>query len=130
MIISDYTNYLIFFSGALVISLVVNLLMLKFSQNLGIRNKNDVTVRWSSTSKPSLGGISLFLGFLFSTFMYLILDPKSELFSNISYTNLITYSNSWEFSWRLIDSLNTHIDRIGQILHYRNNCVFYKKILI
>jgi UDP-GlcNAc:undecaprenyl-phosphate GlcNAc-1-phosphate transferase len=69
MNITDYSNYLIFFSGALIISLVVNLLLLKFSQNLGIRNKNDVTVRWSSTSKPSLGGISLFLGFLFWTMM-------------------------------------------------------------
>jgi len=45
----------------------------------------------------------------------------------ILFVNLITYSNSWELSWRLIDSLNTHIDRIGQILHYGNDCVFYKK---
>ena len=102
MNISDYSNYLIFFSGALIISLVVNLLMLKFSQNLGIRNKNDVTVRWSSTSKPSLGGISLFLGFLFSTFMYLILDPTSELFSNMAYVGLFI-STSLAFMMGLAD---------------------------
>jgi len=99
---TNYTYYLIFFSGALIISLVVNLLLLKFSQNLGIRNKNDVTVRWSSTSKPSLGGISLFLGFLFSTFMYLILDPKSELFSNLSYVGLFI-SASLAFMMGLAD---------------------------
>ncbi|MBU3658547.1 MAG: undecaprenyl/decaprenyl-phosphate alpha-N-acetylglucosaminyl 1-phosphate transferase [Flavobacteriales bacterium] len=102
MKITDYSNYLIFFSGSLIISLIVNLLLLKFSQNLGIRNKNDVTVRWSSTSKPSLGGISLFLGFLFSTFMYLILDPKSELFSNMSYVGLFI-SASLAFMMGLAD---------------------------
>jgi UDP-GlcNAc:undecaprenyl-phosphate GlcNAc-1-phosphate transferase len=88
--------YLLFFGGALIVSLVVNLLMLRFSQNLGIRNKNDVTVRWSSTSKPSLGGISLFIGFLFSTFLYLIVYPKSNSdlnsFSNISYIGLLITS--------------------------------------
>lgn len=102
MKITDYSNYLIFFSGSLIISLIVNLLLLKFSQNLGIRNKNDVTVRWSSTSKPSLGGISLFLGFLFSTFMYLILYPKSELFSNMSYVGLFI-SASLAFMMGLAD---------------------------
>lgn len=102
MKITDYSNYLIFFSGSLIISLIVNLLLLKFSQNLGIRNKNDVTVRWSSTSKPSLGGISLFLGFLFSTFMYLILVPKSELFSNLSYVGLFI-SASLAFMMGLAD---------------------------
>lgn len=93
---------MLFFSGALIISLVVNLLLLKFSENLGIRNKNDVTVRWSSTSKPSLGGVSLFLGFLFSTFMYLILDPKSELFSNMAYVGLFI-SASLAFMMGLAD---------------------------
>lgn len=93
---------MLFFTGALIISLVVNLLLLKFSENLGIRNKNDVTVRWSSTSKPSLGGVSLFLGFLFSTFMYLILDPKSELFSNMAYVGLFI-SASLAFMMGLAD---------------------------
>jgi len=91
MITNTY-YYLLFFGGALIISLIVNLLLLRFSQNLGIRNKNDVTVRWSSTSKPSLGGISLFIGFLFSTFMYLIVDPKSSLFSNMEYVGLFVTS--------------------------------------
>jgi len=102
MLTTDYKIYLIFFGGALTISLIVNLLLLKFSQTLGIRNKNDVTVRWSSTSKPSLGGISLFIGFLFSTFMYLIIDPKSELFSNISYIGLFITS-SLAFTMGLAD---------------------------
>ena len=80
--------YLLFLFGALFISLVVNLLLLRFSQTLGIRNKNDVTVRWSNQSKPSLGGISLFLGFLFSTVMYMIIDPEPNVFANLSFVGL------------------------------------------
>ena len=80
--------YLLFFIGALIISLVVNLLLLRFSETLGIRNKNDVTVRWSNQSKPSLGGISLFSGFLFSTVMYMILDPEPNVFANLSFVGL------------------------------------------
>lgn len=102
MKITNYSTFLIFFCGALIISLIVNLILLKFSQNLGIRNKNDVTVRWSSTSKPSLGGVSMFLGFLFSTFMNLILDPKSELFSDIAYVGLFI-SSSMAFMMGLAD---------------------------
>ncbi len=102
MKITNYSTFLIFFCGALIISLIVNLILLKFSQNLGIRNKNDVTVRWSSTSKPSLGGVSMFLGFLFSTFMNLILDPKSELFSDIAYVGLFI-SASMAFMMGLAD---------------------------
>jgi UDP-GlcNAc:undecaprenyl-phosphate GlcNAc-1-phosphate transferase len=64
------------------------MMLLRFSQTLGIRNKNDVTVRWSNTSKPSLGGISLFLGFLFSTVLFMMLDPEPNVFSNTSFVGL------------------------------------------
>jgi UDP-GlcNAc:undecaprenyl-phosphate GlcNAc-1-phosphate transferase len=84
-----YLNYyLLFFFGAAFISLVVNMMLLRFSQTLGIRNKNDVIVRWSNQSKPSLGGISLFMGFLFSTVLFMILDPEPNVFSNISFVGL------------------------------------------
>ena len=61
----SYINILIFILGGTLVSLLSNKLLLRFSQSLGIRNKNDVTVRWSNQSKPSLGGIGLFLGFLY-----------------------------------------------------------------
>lgn len=49
-------------------SFLINWLFLKFSFNLGARDKNDITqqVRWASNVKPAIGGISFFIVFLVS----------------------------------------------------------------
>jgi UDP-GlcNAc:undecaprenyl-phosphate GlcNAc-1-phosphate transferase len=60
-----------FLIGGIVLSAVSNLVLLRFSESLGIRNKNDITVRWSNESKPSLGGVSFFVVFIFSTIAHL-----------------------------------------------------------
>ncbi len=98
----NYINVLIFICGGIIISLISNKLLLRFSQSLGIRNKNDVTVRWSNQSKPSLGGIGLFLGFLFATFLYLMLEPDINIFGNIEFIGLF-FSASLAFSMGLAD---------------------------
>ena len=64
------------------ITLVINGLLLKFSQTLGIRNKNDVTIRWSNTSKPSLGGISMYVSFLICVFIYLVINVNTNVFND------------------------------------------------
>lgn len=71
------------------VSYIINVLLLRFSESLGIRNKNDVVVRWSNQSKPSLGGISFFVVFLFSAIAFSILfstDPS--IFQNKEYIGL------------------------------------------
>ena len=98
----SYINILIFILGGTVVSLLSNKLLLRFSQSLGIRNKNDVTVRWSNQSKPSLGGIGLFLGFLFATFLYLMLEPDINIFGNLEFIGLF-FSASLAFSMGLAD---------------------------
>lgn len=98
----NYVNIFIFIIGGVVISLICNKLLLRFSESLGIRNKNDVTVRWSNQSKPSLGGISLFVGFLFGTFLYLMLEPDINIFGNIKFLGLF-FSASLAFSMGLAD---------------------------
>lgn len=40
-----------------------NLILLKFSQNLGTRSNSENEIRWNKLSKPSLGGISFYLTF-------------------------------------------------------------------
>jgi UDP-GlcNAc:undecaprenyl-phosphate GlcNAc-1-phosphate transferase len=95
-------HYLLFFLGAASISVISNILLLRFSQSLGIRNKNDVFVRWSNQSKPSLGGISLFAGFLFSTFLSLMIFPDFNIFGDISYVGLFL-SASLAFTMGLAD---------------------------
>ena len=98
----NYVNIFIFIIGGIAISLICNKLLLRFSESLGIRNKNDVTVRWSNQSKPSLGGISLFIGFLFGTFLYLMLEPDINIFGNIEFLGLF-FSASLAFSMGLAD---------------------------
>jgi UDP-GlcNAc:undecaprenyl-phosphate GlcNAc-1-phosphate transferase len=105
--ITKLPYYLLFFFFGLAISLVVNHLLLKFSQTLGIRNKNDVIVRWSNQSKPSLGGISLFLGFIASSILYLMVDSDINIFGNMSYVGLFFSAAIAFFMGLADDAYNT-----------------------
>jgi UDP-GlcNAc:undecaprenyl-phosphate/decaprenyl-phosphate GlcNAc-1-phosphate transferase len=72
-------NYLVliyagFFVAAMLISVLLNGLMLRFAQTLGIRENTD-QVRWNSRQKPSLGGITFYVLFLFSLACYGIFFP-------------------------------------------------------
>lgn len=71
-------------------SYICNKLLLSFSQSLGIRNKNDVTIRWSNQSKPSLGGISFFIVFLFSAIAFSITFFDKNIFHDKEYLGLIS----------------------------------------
>lgn len=52
---------------AFIFSVLINSILLKFSQNLGTRNLQDQKhIRWNPNVKPSLGGISFFVVFLIS----------------------------------------------------------------
>lgn len=80
---------LAFLGGGILISYVINILLLRFSESLGIRNKNDVVVRWSNQSKPSLGGISFFVVFLFSAIGYsIVFSEDHNIFTNTQYIGL------------------------------------------
>ncbi len=74
--------------GGFLISFLCNGLLLRFSRSLGIRNKNDVTIRWSNESKPSLGGISFFIVFVFSAIGYSIVYYEINIFHKIEYIGL------------------------------------------
>lgn len=51
---------------SIIFSYILNTFLLKFSSNLGIRNNEVAIIRFNKTSKPALGGISMFLVFLFT----------------------------------------------------------------
>lgn len=74
--------------GGVILVVVSNILLLNFSRSLGIRNKNDVIVRWSSESKPSLGGVSLFMVFIFAAIAYSIIFGETNIFQNHKYVGL------------------------------------------
>lgn len=79
-----------FFASGVIIAMVINVLLLRFSKSLGIRNNNDVVVRWSNQSKPSLGGISFFIVFLFSAIGFSIVFSDENIFHNRAYVGLLT----------------------------------------
>jgi UDP-GlcNAc:undecaprenyl-phosphate GlcNAc-1-phosphate transferase len=64
---------LVFFS--FVSSLLINYILLKFARTLGIRNKSSYEIRWDPNHKPSLGGISFYLNFLFSFIFLVLINP-------------------------------------------------------
>lgn len=68
--------------------MICNVLLLRFSKSLGIRNKNDVMIRWSNESKPSLGGVSFFVVFVFSAISYSALFFEENNFQNQQYIGL------------------------------------------
>ncbi|MFT3885980.1 MAG: MraY family glycosyltransferase [Flavobacteriales bacterium] len=64
------------FFAALVFSLVVNSVFMRFFRTFGIRERDAGTVRWSASAKPAFGGISFFIVFLGAFAMHGTLFPK------------------------------------------------------
>lgn len=67
-----------FFVSIAVFSFLLNGLLLKFSKTLGIRNSGETVIRWSSASKPALGGISFFICFLISVAGYAVFFSENN----------------------------------------------------
>ncbi|MCE3260890.1 MAG: hypothetical protein K0S12_2531, partial [Bacteroidetes bacterium] len=70
-----------FFFACFVFSLLINYILLKFVQTLGIRGKEAYQVRWNPNSKPALGGISFYVIFLFSLIFTILLSSKTLSFN-------------------------------------------------
>lgn len=75
--------------GGMVVAIVCNVILLRFSQSLGIRNKNDVIIRWSNESKPSLGGVSFFVVFVFAAIAFsIVFGDSPDVFRNPKFVGL------------------------------------------
>jgi UDP-GlcNAc:undecaprenyl-phosphate GlcNAc-1-phosphate transferase len=77
-----FIKLLFCFLGAMGFTLLTVFLLLGFAKSLGIRSKNDISVRWSNTSKPSLGGIAIFASIFMAIIIYLISHPTENIFGN------------------------------------------------
>lgn len=69
------------FFACFIFSLLVNYILLRFAQTLGIRNRDEKQVRWNPKEKPSLGGISFYVVFLFSFIFTLQMPGQSQGFN-------------------------------------------------
>lgn len=71
-----------------VFSLLINYILLRFAQTLGIRNRDIQQVRWNPDAKPSLGGISFYVVFLFA-FIFTIILPNRDTTFNIQIIGIL-----------------------------------------
>lgn len=112
------------------IGYISNSLLLRFSQTLGIRNKNDVTIRWANESKPSLGGIGFFASFFFGTIAYAVLFNQENIFQNKQFDGLMLSALMAFVMGLADDAYNTKpmgklVVQIacGFVLYYTNTCI-------
>lgn len=56
---------------------------------MGIRDKEQPIIRWSSISKPAIGGLSMYVSFLLSTACFSIFFPSSPLVKDIEALGII-----------------------------------------
>lgn len=63
---------------ALVFTLLVNSVFMRFFRTFGIRENAPSMVRWNASSKPAFGGIGFFIVFLFAFSAYGVLFPKES----------------------------------------------------
>lgn len=71
-----------------IFSLLINYILLRFAQTLGIRNKEEYQARWNNNAKPALGGISFYVIFLFS-FIFTLLLPHSDFGFNLQIVGIL-----------------------------------------
>ncbi|MCB0480601.1 MAG: undecaprenyl/decaprenyl-phosphate alpha-N-acetylglucosaminyl 1-phosphate transferase [Flavobacteriales bacterium] len=95
-------KYAVLFAFALFLSVLLNTIFLKFSRNLGRRDQDDSIVRWSSISKPSLGGISFYIIFLVTYSVYTIFFNRITDLLNIQHIGILV-SASMAFLMGLSD---------------------------
>ncbi len=84
--------YLGFFFLAGIFAFLVNGLFLQFASNLGMRNTDDHTIRWSSTTKPAVGGVSFFILFLLSIACYSIFFEQNKFLYNHKFLGFLAAS--------------------------------------
>ncbi|MCB9190018.1 MAG: undecaprenyl/decaprenyl-phosphate alpha-N-acetylglucosaminyl 1-phosphate transferase [Flavobacteriales bacterium] len=70
-------------------SLFINTIFLKFATTLGIRDKEAPIIRWSSVSKPALGGISFYIAFLLSTASFSVFFEPELIFKHAGTLGLL-----------------------------------------
>ncbi|NRA10331.1 MAG: undecaprenyl/decaprenyl-phosphate alpha-N-acetylglucosaminyl 1-phosphate transferase [Crocinitomicaceae bacterium] len=105
--------------GGLLVAIVSNVVLLRFSRSLGIRNKNDVVVRWSNESKPSLGGVSFFVVFVFAAVAYsMVFGEEPDVFRNKQFVGLFVAGSIAFLMGLADDAYNTRplIKLFAQIL--------------
>ena len=81
--------FTLYFFCAVFFSVLINGLFLKFTKTLGIRNQPEEIIRWSPKAKPSIGGISFYIIFLFSITSYFFIFKDVSLTTNVEFLGML-----------------------------------------
>ncbi len=100
---------LLYFLISSFFSFLINWLFLRFSFNLGVRTSSDVNqIRWATTVKPAIGGISFFILFLISISIIGTLPRDTNTFFDKSLIGIIASSSLGFILGLADDAYNTN----------------------
>ena len=81
---------LLFFVSCTIFSLLINRVLIRYSSNIQPQNSsNSSVVRWASTTKPSVGGITFYLVFLIAAASHSIFFDSSAKLLNLDQIGLL-----------------------------------------
>ncbi len=81
--------FFFFFFGMTAFALLINSILLRFIKTLGTKNQPGMVVRWSSETKPAIGGLTFYIIFLISLCVYSIVFDPIEVFKNTAILGLL-----------------------------------------
>lgn len=74
--------FIFFFFAITAFSLLINSILLRFVKTLGTKNQPGAAVRWSTETKPAIGGLSLFIVFFISFSVYSVAFDARNVFES------------------------------------------------
>ncbi len=84
-----YLVFGIFFLLSIIFSLLINRLFLNFVKTLGIRNQGEAMIRWSSQTKPAVGGFSFYIIYLLAIVSFSIFFDSNKVFLNKEFIGIL-----------------------------------------
>jgi UDP-GlcNAc:undecaprenyl-phosphate GlcNAc-1-phosphate transferase len=84
-----YLVYGVFFLLSIIFSLLINRLFLNFVKTLGIRNQGEAMIRWSSQTKPAVGGFSFYIIYLLAIVSFSIFFDSNKVFLNKEFIGIL-----------------------------------------
>lgn len=114
----DYLSYSVLFIVLALVSIAINILLLRFVETLGIRRSDWKQIRWSQEAKPSVGGLSFFISFLLSIIVCFLFLQNPPIVRQPQYTGLILAATLAFLIGLADDSFNTNVllKFLGQVL--------------
>lgn len=122
-------KHILFFCGALLFSLLINSIMLRFVKTLGVRNQENIE-RWSDQVKPAIGGLGFYIIFLLSITLHQFIFSYEASLIDFRFTGIIGATSLGFLMGLADDAYNTRpilkfLTQVlcGVILIYSGTCI-------